>query len=280
MMYEKWDYDKKSHQIILNVKGDKRRQRRKNKRIKTAMPLLVNRPRALVLVVILVILAFTFLREAKTVLAESPIFMIRHIQFKNTEFLNPKILMRLLAFKKGADSLFSISARELSRRLKKDPDIKNAVVEKCFPDTLKITIDENIPYVKIRDSNKDYFLDYKGAVLLRNIWGNKVVPLIIGLGKAKPIPGRVYSGARLKIALDVIHKLEQLGLKNFIQSEVVNVSDIDNIIINTREKISILAGYKYIDKEFKKLVLVLSDCRKRGRIIKKIDLRHKDVYVE
>lgn len=278
MVKEPWDYDHRSHQVILNVRGD-RHGRRRRRKTNGAGSSLLNRPRVVVLGVVLVVLLFAFLREARFVLATSSQFRIQHILIENTKLIDQATLIELLHLK-GANSIFGVSAKELSRRLEKDPDIENAIVEKGYPDTIRIVVNERMPYARIRVDNKERLIDYNGIVLWRNQEWKNSVPLVLGVEADKVVPGEPCSDDVLNKALGILRRGDQCGWGRFIEIVEIDVRDFNKIVINTREKVSILIKLEDVKKQLDDLTSVLTDVQRRGKIIRKVDLRYKDVYVK
>ena len=277
MVREPWDYDQKSHQVILNVRRDKygRQKRRKTNSTNSS---LLNRPRVVVLTVLLVVLVFTFIREARYVLATNSQFKIQHVQIENTELLDEAVLIQLLNLKE-TDNLFSVSAKELSGRLMKDPDIESIVVEKKFPNTLRIIVNERIPYVRVIPGNNEYLVDNNGMVLLRK-WGGVSVPLVLGVEKDKMIPGEPCCDGILESALEIFRIGDKREWGRFIEVAEMDMRDLNKILVTTRERILLIMKLDDINSQIEKLMLVLADSERRRKIIRKVDLRYKDVYVQ
>ena len=279
MVKEPWDYDSKSHRVILNVRGD-RYERRRRRKTNDAGPSLLNSPRVVVLVIILTVLVFIFLREARFVLAYNPQFKIQHIQIENTKLISQAALIQLLDLERNADSIFSVSAKELSLRLEKDPDIESVIVEKRFPDTLRIIVNERVPYAKIRLNSRDRLIDYNGIVLWRELEGNRLIPLILGVEIDKLVPGEPCPDGILENALEILRIGDQCGCRRFIEITEIDMRGLNKVVINTRERILIMMKLEDVKRQLEKLMLVLADCERRGKAIRKVDLRYKDVYVQ
>lgn len=273
-----WEYDHSSHRVILNVKGDRyaRRRKKKTKDISTS---LLNRPRIIVLGIILIALLFFFLKEAKFVLAYNPQFKIKYVQIENTKFISQQSVLKLLK-PDDINNLFAISAKGISRKLRKDPDIKSVVVEKQFPDTLKIVIKERTPYARIIIDDEAYFVDANGIMLLRKPSYYNSTPLVQGVEEKSIIPGESYSDSNLEIALDILKAENKKGLNRFLEVTRIDMRDPDIINIDTRERISIIMERKNINEQLDKLISILNKVQYQGKIIRKVDLRFKDVYVQ
>lgn len=263
MVREPWDFDHHSHKVILNVG---RRQRRD---ISIASNLL-NRPRVVVLVVVIIVLIMLFLKEARSILASSPQFIIRDIILENTGLITKDILK--LEDDKG---IFDISTKKITRTLNKDPDIESVIVEKVLPSTLKIIINERIPYARLQE----YLIDSKGMVLWRERPGVSV-PTITGLNIKKLVPGELCTVHELQTILDILHTGEEVGWGRLIEVNKVEFNNEDSVTIYTRERISIRLKLDNVHEQLDRLIFVLRDVQKKGRLVKFVDLRFKEVYVE
>lgn len=261
MTRELWDYDSHSHRVILNVG---RRQRRD---ISIASNIL-NRPRLVVLVVMITMLIMLFLKEARSVLISGPHFEIQDIILENTNLITKDILKL-----KGDKGIFDVSTKEIVRMLEKDPDIDKAVVEKILPGTLKIIINERIPYARLDIKGKEYLIDRNGRVLLRERSGINI-PTINGIKTREPFSRELYN------ILDVLSSGEDLGLGRFIEINKINFYSENFISLNTREHITIKLKLAAVSEQLDKLLFVLNDAQSKGRLLKEVDLRFRDVYVE
>lgn len=277
MIREPWDYDYYSHKVILNVGAD-RSSRRRERNIGTG---LLNRPRLVVLIVVITILLGLFLKEARSVLASNPQFIIQDVILENTNLINKDTLYDILKMD-SPKGIFNVSANEIARILEKDPDIEGAVVEKILPGTLKIIISERVPYARLDIDGKEYYIDYNGILLWRKREKGSI-PVIAGL-KINPATrwtsGESCMVPELENILNVLRTGDSLGWGGFIEPVSVRVINEDYISIYTRERILIKLKLDNIDKRLDKLMVVLNDARKKGRLIKMVDLRFKDVYVE
>ncbi len=272
-----WDYDDRSHRVIL--KADTYRSGRRRKKRKESIGLsLLNRPRLVVLSVVLCVLVLLFLREARYVLANNEQFRIENLVITNLNLIDQATIISLLDLKQ-TDTLFTYSARELSRRLEADPDIKGVFLEKQFPDTIKVAVTERRPYAAIRIDGKTRLIDSQGVVLARNAH-NREVPVITGLRAASVTPGEVCTDPRLKLALRTLSRGQCLGWDNYIAVRWLDVTDFNKLRLKSRERILIVMKRDNLEEQLNKLLHVLKDVQNRGKIIKKIDLRYEDVYVK
>ncbi len=276
MIREPWDYDHHSHKVILNV-GVDRFSRRQRREISITSNLL-NRPRLIVLIIIISILFGLFLKETKSVLASNPQFIIKDIILENTNIISKDILNDILKLENNK-GLFNISTKEIVKILKKDPDVESAAVEKILPTTLKITINERVPYFGLDVGGRKYFIDKNGIVLLRDrISGS--IPIITGLKIDRLVPGESCMVPELGKILNILRTGDNLGCGRFIEILRLDVENEDFASIYTRERIKIKLKLDNISDRLNKLMIILNDVQRKGKPIKTVDLRFNDAYVE
>lgn len=275
MIREPWDYDRHSHRVILNIGAD-RSYRRQKREISIASNLL-NRPRSVVLIVVMILLFGLFLKEIRLVLASNPQFIIKDIILENVNVINKDIINDILKLENNR-GLFNISTKEIVKILKKDPDVEIVIVEKILPSTLKIIINERKPYFRLDVDEKKYFIDSNGIVLLRER-PNESVPVITGLKIDKLSPGESCIVPELEKILNILRLGDNLGWSKFIEISKIEAEQ-DFISIYTRERITVKLKMENISEKLNKLLIVLSDVQRKGELIRLVDLRFKDVYVE
>lgn len=276
MTKEFWDYDNHSHRVILNVgQGWSGRKSRKERNISSN---LLNRPRMVVLIIIIIILSLLLLKESRSVLVSNPQFVIQDVIFESTGLITKEMLYDILKLNSD-ERIFNISTNRIAKILEKDPDIKDAVVEKILPGTLKIKIKEKEPYAKLNIDEKFYYIDDKGALLYRDR-SNKNLPVIIGVKIDKPVLGESCVVPELEDILSILHLGDDIGWGKFIMPVKLEVINGEYILVNTREYIMIKLKLKDVREQLEKLLVILNDVQKKGRLIKIVDLRFKDVYME
>jgi len=277
MIREPWNYDRRSHKVILRV--DNNWSSKRSKKTKSIGSNLLNRPRVIVLSVIITVFSFLLIREARSVLNSNPQFVIQDIVVENPgNLINKNVIDEILNLESGKVPV-NISPKEISRMLKNDPDIENVVVEKVLPGTLKINLKERIPYAKLDIKGKIYLADYNGAILLRDRQCNSI-PVISGFFSEEPVYGEIYGGKDFLNILNILHEGEKAGWGKFIEVTSINIQNMDNIVLHTRERIIIKLKIDNLQDRLVKLLAILENSQTKGKIIKIVDLRFKDAYVE
>lgn len=270
-------YDYHSHKVIFNVGHDW--SLRRNKRGRDINHSILNRPRAVVLFIVITVFLFLFLKEARTVLANNPQFAINDIVVENINVIKKEEIVNNILKPDDGKGLFSVSTKEIVKLLKRDPDIDNVVVERVLPGTLKIRICERIPYARLEMPDSGCIIDNKSVVLLRERQCEPV-PVISGLPKIDITAGERCSGKKLEDAVGILREADNAGLGRFVEITRMDVSDDKNIFLSTRERIFIKIKVDNIRDKLDKLMLILTDAERKNQNIKLVDLRFKDAYVE
>lgn len=273
-----WEYDYKDRRVILNVKSP-RLGRRRSRGFSMAGTAILNRPRIVVMGTVIIVLIFAFLREARSMFAGNLEFRIQNIEIENTRLIDKKSIMQMLDFK-TENNLFGFSAKALARKIMKDPDIENVIIEKKFPDTLKVEVHERKPYIRIAAGEVEYLADYNAVVLIRQSAEKDKLPLVLGISKDEVIPGAVSSSQNLETALFILKEVRCSRLSRFIEVKEIDAGSPSKISIKTRERIKIEMKRNEIKEQLQKLLFILSENEAQGRMIKKIDLQYKDAYAE
>lgn len=133
-------------------------------------------PRILLLVAVLAG-CFLLARWAISNLSSLKLFPLERVIFSGNERLSAETLLRLSGLRLGED-LFAISLPQLRARLEAHPLVKRAQVQRLFPRTLRLEVEERkgVALVKLA---RLYIIDEQGVIL---------EPWEEGAHRAKPLP--------------------------------------------------------------------------------------------
>jgi cell division septal protein FtsQ len=277
MIREPWNYDRRSHKVILRV--DNNWASKRSKKSKSIESNLLNRPRVVVLSVVIIVFSFLLLKEARSVLVSNPQFIVQDIVVENDSNIVTKDVINEILNSETGKAIVSVSPNEISRILKKDPDVENVIVEKILPGTLKINIKERVPYAKLNIAKKTYLIDNNGVVLSRDRVCDSI-PVISGFFSDQPVSGEVYGGKEFANVLNVLREGENTGWGKFIEITAIDVQNQENITLHTRERILIKLKIDDLQDRLTKLLAILENSQNKNKMIKIVDLRFKDAYVE
>ena len=276
-MRDSWNFDYSSHKVILKADTNRSGRRRKKKKEKIAITLL-NRPRFIVMSIVLTVLVLLFLREARFALANDPHFTIQNIIIENNNKISQSAILKLLGLDK-TKTLFGVSSKTLCEKLKNDPDVNKVTIEKKFPHTLKVTVYEHKAYMWFRNKEKEYYGNHNGLILSRK-YNKENISLISGIGEVDAIAGKVCENTKVQTALNILRIGENKGWGKFISVKEINIEDTKAIKIKTRERILVIAKESNLSEQVDKLLTVLKDIERKEKIVNKVDLRYKDIYID
>lgn len=273
-MKELWDFDYYSHKVVIEKSKDK-----PVRRIKKNDVSFIYHPRFVVFVIVVCVFSFFIAKEARSVLYTSSDFAVKDVVVEDSILFNKNDVLNIL--NTGTDKgVFGMPIGKMKRILESDPDIAHVSIEKIIPDIIKMKITERVPVFSFKISDKQYLVDEQGRVLLRE-HPHICVPLVSGLDIENPVAGEKYNTKRLVNAIYVLGLLSNTeNFKNYLEINNFDVANEDYVTIGTIERITLKLPIDNIEEKVEKLVLILSDLQKRGKTVKLIDLRFKDVYIE
>jgi cell division septal protein FtsQ len=168
------------------------------------------------------------------------------------------------------DPLFGVSLEEIDRNLRRHAWIKDVSVKKILPDTIDIRIREATPRALLSSNKHLYLLDGDGEVLER-IRGD-TVPFLPVIKNISPRDRK-----SMKEAVRLVSVLNDKKL--FTNRETVEISlQPYGLSMNVDGEL-IKVGYGNYDEKFERWKSLEPEIRKRGVLIKYVDLRFKDSIV-
>ncbi|MBN1467311.1 MAG: FtsQ-type POTRA domain-containing protein [Fusobacteriaceae bacterium] len=164
-------------------------------------------------------------------------------------------------------NIWSLDTKNLENQLKKDVRIKNIKIERVLPSKLKISIEEEKPYIKVKKGEKILVANENGEIFSFSkelAYSN----LIIVDGSQEAI---------LKENLKVLKAIEDKELLSFIseiysKNKEVRLMLNDGIYIKTDETVD-KSRYETAKKVYKKL-------KNEGKEFSYIDIRFEDYIVK
>lgn len=106
----------------------------------------------------------SFLSGTIYLLYFTDLFILKEIRVLNNKKVSEKEVITLTGLK-GGERLFSISAKELRKKILINPKIEEVIIVRHLPYTLEIKIKEREPLAIITQNNKGYLIDKKGVII-------------------------------------------------------------------------------------------------------------------
>lgn len=221
----------------------------------------------------LLILSFFFFlgHQVYVRLLEDPLFRVRQIDLGGCEKL-PRESLLSLAMVEGMPNLFSVSLKEVSRRLEDHPWIEHVVVRKTFPNKISIQIQERKP-IAILQLEEPYYIDAKGMIFSRvNETDGFNYPFLTGLDRQSLDKEPEETKGLIAKALELLLTAERDKVPPLREISEIHMEKTFGVHCFTKaEGIEIRLGWDHFDEKLKRLSMIWSDLRKRGISATSID---------
>jgi cell division protein FtsQ len=231
----------------------KRRERRKKQQISLAI--------IFTLIIFFFLFLFLFFRSSAFKIKRERITVSGIKNVKRDE------VIKALNLPEGA-TIFTISTRELGKRILQNPWIRSVKVGRRFPNGLIIKVTERKPLALISFDESAFLVDGEGFVI-KAVSEDKApeIPLIHDLSLKPVKPGEKIKNTTLENALKILAFLPQSIYK---KTKVVSASKVERITLYTDAGLEILFGSS---EKVEKKVKVLSEILKREEKLIFVDLR-------
>lgn len=186
------------------------------------------------------------------------------MEVKNISTLSPWEVEQVAGIYRGT-SLLKVDTREMQRRLEADERILQAEVKRRLPQTLVITIQENVGFAAVPYFSSWLEVNQEGRVLsVTNQFSALNLPIVTGLDRSVVKVGDFLGD---QVRWQVASKcLSQLPASLLGQISEINVSDPTNIVFYSRDPLRILLGdSNNLEKKFRALAGMLDRVREDQR---------------
>ena len=208
---------------------------------------------------------------------------LKKVQFSTNGTITSKWLANNLELKKGLD-LFDLDILELRTKLENVQQIKEVSIEKIFPDTLLIKIEERVPILKflvIKNGQKKLlFVEDLSHILSANLLLKQNSSSV---GRFIPISGINKINGLINVLIndfpEIFSKVKCLDLRDYDSRDDAQWSriklELDNGII------AVLGNENFSNQLMHLEFLIEEKCKNNLHNIKKIDVTSlKDAIVE
>ena len=166
-------------------------------------------------------------------LGRSRLFTVRDIDMNRCDFVTRDEVSGILAGVPQGN-IWSLSSRDIGRRLRTHPWVRNVSVRKSFPDRLVVRIDERKPAAMI---NLDalYYVDEEGSIFKRlTAYDPKKFPIVTGFSRSELAARDAVTLQNLKKTLDLLRCAEAGSLRQNVSE--VHFDAQDGFTLVTRDK--------------------------------------------
>ncbi|MDR2372212.1 MAG: FtsQ-type POTRA domain-containing protein [Puniceicoccales bacterium] len=208
------------------------------------------------------------------------------IKFQTNGTLNGQWLRSFLTFPRGTD-IMEIDIFTIKRNIEQCSQIKEAHIERQFPDTIKVTLKERIPILRIlvRDgqSHREMFVDGEGVVFsCENIAEieRKMMPFLGGTTLKRMGDGRYEKVETLGKVCELLMLAKTKYWPIYAQMEVISIEKLrkknvpwSKINVRCHCASTVIFKDSDFDEQLKRLSFILSTQKVRNNLpVERIDL--------
>ncbi len=193
-------------------------------------------------------------------LIRSPFFEVAAVEVRGNELLSTEEILSVAGLSAGVN-IFRVHLGEAGEKLGALPLVKEASVERRFPSTIIVNIEERRPLVLVDIENAFWEVDAEGVVLRRQRAGIEGLPVVTGA-----VPGEQTMSKALAVTAELPETIRQ-------ELSEINVSEGYRITLYTVDGIPVHLGRAdALDAQVLILGEVLDAVRASGRTVEYIDL--------
>ncbi|MDR2807010.1 MAG: FtsQ-type POTRA domain-containing protein [Puniceicoccales bacterium] len=212
---------------------------------------------------------------------------LKRVEFKSDGVLTAQWVKPFLANLKPGIDLMAIDIFEIKQKLETCAQVKNAIVERQFPKTLKITVEERIPLLRLRlhdgKSTHEMFIDAEGVVFRGETTGDPkhyTIPFLSGITLKKTKGGYYEKVPNLDKVYQLLHIARTKYWPIYTQIEVVSIENLrqrsapwSKITMRCQCATSIIFKDNDFDEQLKRLDFILNTPRVHDNLpVERIDL--------
>jgi cell division septal protein FtsQ len=223
-----------------------------------------------------------FKKGMREMFSENVNYRITNISVDSTgETLKPERVLAYLRIQRG-QNLMAVDIQEIRRQLESLPMVEKAEVARELPSRLVIRITERVPIANISAASRDirYQIDSHGVIMdLMPYQKNpdfrqrlEALPDIIGANVGDIKIGSATPSPEVLLAIKFLQKLQQSDSGLDIDTESIDVSRRGFITIATADHIFVKLSDDDLERQLRRLAVVMEDARQRSARIATIDL--------
>lgn len=201
-------------------------------------------------------------------LFHSSLLDVKKIEVIGIKYINPETIKQKCNISTPTNIL-SVSTDRIQQKLTLDPWVKAVSVNKVFPSTLKIDINERIPIALVSLGGKFYLVDNDRFIIASRAYADGLdVPVITDLPVRKIKIGERLLNPSLDNAIRCLASMEPSFRKTI---NLISASSVNRLSLYNKDNIEILYGdAKLADEKNKVIVGILKE---QGKQVIFIDIR-------
>ena len=212
---------------------------------------------------------------AAYILLQSPIFEIRTITVQGNRQLTPEEIIKFSGITTG-NNIFKINISDAEKKLNMVPLLKSTEVERKFPQTIVIHVEERQAVALLAVKNSFIKVDSEGVYLQKGQMAS-ALPVITGLNCEMDGPGKPVKAQYLAQALAILPEMSRMLVQKLSE---IHISDGGQVTLYTIDGIQ---GRMGLPEEMKYKCLIFEEVidrlKEKGGEIQYVDLSNPRVPV-
>ncbi|MFZ5806462.1 MAG: cell division protein FtsQ/DivIB [Verrucomicrobiota bacterium] len=207
-------------------------------------------------------------------------FLLLNIDVQVNGTIPQSQILKWAGVEKG-QNLIAIDLKKVSENLLKVPYIARVNVERCLPDTLKISVDERQPIALLEPKSRQgyalaqsvYYIDVNGMVMKPKAGERlKHLPSITGVDPDSVIEGSKIQDVEVLSALNFIRLSEISPARMDLDLTQIDVEIKGYLRVRTNHQGVIRFRLDCLDQQLQRLKVIFDYAKNNGTLVRTVDL--------
>ncbi|QPJ66570.1 MAG: FtsQ-type POTRA domain-containing protein [Candidatus Nitrohelix vancouverensis] len=202
---------------------------------------------------------------------ESPYFKVDRVHFSGQGGIDKSELLELTGPIEG-ENILMLNLGQVSEQLASHPWIKRVSAQRAFPQSVQITIERRIPFVRIQ-LEKVYVMDNFGVLLQEDAPAFKNLPIVSGLSYKDAAPGDNVATEEMILGLktmDYFNRHPYFEGNPIVKASLQGNNQIR--FISKNENVAVAAALDSMSESLQKFMIVLDTMDDGGKDVEWFDL--------
>jgi cell division protein FtsQ len=202
---------------------------------------------------------------------EDPFFQVREVEVDGYRSLKKETLLSLAPMDEMSN-IFTVSLKGVAKRMESHPWIQDVMVRKVFPNKISIRIKERRP-LAILQLEKLYYIDTQGVIFSpADDRDGYNYPMLTGLTRLALDREPAESKRLITKALELLNLVEKEKVPPLTDISEIHMEKSFGICCFTQgEGLEVRMGWEDFGEKLRRLSIIWSDLRKKGRAAVSID---------
>jgi cell division protein FtsQ len=191
------------------------------------------------------------------------------------------VVMRIQEFEELHKNLFVLDIDQLRRSLEALPWVKEAIVQRTFPDKLTIHILERVPIAFARSEQGTSLVDEEGILLEYDPNTSTFdFPVLSGLEPELDQASLARNKRRIALYRSLIQSLDESGAALSRDLSEVYLEDIGNVcVIANEDTVLVHLGIENLQEKFRRYLAMSRELKQKYPLLDSVDLRYQNQVV-